>query len=184
MQRVFTSIPQKRKHPMGSHYPGTSLRGANSHAKTKETHEQSTLSCPAASFCPSFCSRQDLIGALNQKIWAALHFSSLLVFAFLGIQRWGAPWFVHQKKLSQQWKKNQKVRLKFVYWLNIFLKSLFFFFLNSGEIFYSRHFCPNLGSLTLYSKSILSVSKMLISLHTRNCKALLGIEVTRKHFHN
>lgn len=64
-----------------------------------------------------------------------------------------------------------------------FFKKLFFF-LNSGEIFYSRHFCPNLGSLTLYSKSILRVSKMLISLYTRNCKALLGIEVTRKHFHN
>lgn len=65
-----------------------------------------------------------------------------------------------------------------------FFKKPFFFFLNSGEIFYSRHFCPNLGSLTLYSKFILRVSKMLISLHTRNCKALLGIEVTRKHFHN
>lgn len=58
------------------------------------------------------------------------------------------------------------------------------FFFNTGEIFYSKHLSSNLDSFALYSTSILRVSKMLISSHTRNCKVLLGIEVTGKHFHN
>lgn len=58
------------------------------------------------------------------------------------------------------------------------------FFFKSGEIFYLRYFCSNLDSLTLYHTTILRVSKMLISSHTKKCKVLLGIEVTGKYFHN
>lgn len=155
MQRVFTSIPQKRKHPMGSHYPGTSLRGANSHAKTKETHEQSTFSCPAA----SFCSGQDLIGALNQQIRAVLHFSSLLVCCIPRHTKMRSTMICASNEIISAMKEKSESWAEICILTKHFFKA-FFFPLNSGEIFYSRHFCPNLGSLILYSKSILRVFKM------------------------
>ena len=170
---------------MGSHYPGTSLRGAIPMLRQKEAHGQSTLGCPAASFCACFCSRQDLTWALNPQIGAVLHLPSLLVCRIHRHTKMRIIMFCACKKIVSTMKKIQKTWLKFTSRLKLWLFFRHdFYFLNSGEIFYSRHFCSNLNSLTLYSTSILRVSKLLISSHTRNCKVLLGIEVTEKHFHN
>lgn len=162
---------------MGSYYPGT--------LRQKEAHEQSTLSCPAASFCASFCSWQDLIWVLNLQIWAVLHLPSLLVCCIHRHTKMRIIMFLCIQKNHLSNEKNS-IWLKFASWLKflLFFQIPLFFFFYSGEIFCSRHFCSNLDSLTLYSTSIPRVSKMLISSHTRNCKVLLGMEVIGKHFHN
>lgn len=162
---------------MGSHYPGT--------LRQKEAHEQSTLGCPAASFCASFCSAQDLIWALNLQIWAVLHLPSLLVCCIHRHTKMRIIIFCAAKKIISN-EKNSENMAEICILAEIFtiFSDTFFFFFYFGEIFCSRHFCSNLDSLTLYSTSIPRVSKMLISSHTRNCKVLLGMEVIGKHFHN
>lgn len=115
-------MPQKRKYLMGSHYLGTSQK-RYCPAKTKETHEQSTLSCPAASFCASFCSRQDLTGAVNQEIWAA----TLSIFARVLhslAQRQEHHDLCNKQNCLSNGKKNQKTGLKFVHWQNLKKKKI------------------------------------------------------------
>lgn len=137
-------IPQKRKYPMGSHYLGTSLRGAIPMLRQKEAHGQSTLGCPAASFCATICSRQDLIWALNLHIWAVLHLPSLLVCCIHRCTKTRIIMFSASKKIVSAIKKFQKIWLKFASWPKFLLFFRYIFFL-----ILEKYSVPDISVLTL-----------------------------------
>lgn len=187
MQRVFTincwhSTKEKTSH--GFPLSGNLSQRSYSHAKTKKRHMNKA---PSAALHPPFVPPFVLgrkIGALTLQMGAVLHLSSFLVCCIPRLTKTKeSSCFVHPKKLSQQWKKSENIA-EFCIWTKIFTIFQILPFFNPAQVFYSRLFCSNLDSLTSYSTSILRLSKMLISLQTRSCKVLLGIEVTGNHLHN